>query len=352
MNKTPPLSILLNSSELDKFYIDKFYFSYSAINKLLYSPRVFYNHYILNEREDSTDAHLVAGRAAHCLLLEPNEFDNLFVMLPGKIPTDSNKVIIDHIFVNNYLSMKNNSLSLEDFSQDILNQLLTHNLYQNITDDKKDSSITGDSKRLKKILTDNNKEYFDFLKTKQTKTVIDSTVKVKAQETIDTIKQHKVVSALMALNNDNFSGITVYNEIMLMSDWDEYPFGFKGILDNVVVDENIKTVFINDLKLTNKLIQDFPDSVEKFRYDIQSTIYRGLAYDKYIAHRADAKEWKIIFTFIVADKYNQIYPFQVSDETANFWQSNFYGIVKKLDYHYSNRDYTLPFELAIGNVTL
>jgi hypothetical protein len=343
MSQTQPLSIPLSSSELDKFYIDKFYFSYSGINKLLYSPRVFYNHYILNEREDSTDAHLIAGRAAHCLLLEPDEFDNLFVMLPGKIPTDSNKVIIDHIFVNHYLSMKNDSLSLEDFPQDILNQLLVNNLYQ---------SLKTDHQRLEKILTDNNKEYFDFLKIKQTKTVIDSTVKVKAQETVDTIKQHKIVSALMALGHDNSTGVTVHNEIALMSDWDEYPFGFKGILDNVVVDENIKTVFINDLKLTSKLIQDFPDSVVKFRYDVQSTIYRGLVYDKFIAHRPDAKEWKTVFTFIVADKYNQVYPFQVSDETASLWQSNFYGVVKQLDYHYSNRDYTLPFELAIGNVKL
>lgn len=338
-----PLSIHLNSSELEKFYSDKLYFSYSGINKLLYSPRAYYNHYILNEREDGTDTHLIAGRAAHCLLLEPDEFDNLFVMLPGKLPTDSNKIIIDQIFVNKYLPMKNDSLSLEDFGDELLNQLLINNLYQ---------SLKTDPQRLEKILTDNNKEYFTFLKTKQSKTVIDSTVKVKAQATIDVVREHAVVSALMALGHDNSKGVTVHNELELRSDWDEYQFGFKGILDNVVVDENIKTVFINDLKLTSKLIQDFPNSVAKFRYDIQSTIYRGLAYDKFISHRPDAKEWKTVFTFIVADKYNQVYPFQVSDETANLWQTDFYGVVKQLDYHYSNRDYSLPYDLAVGNVKL
>ena len=344
--------ISLNSKELEKFYSNKLYFSYSGINKLLYSPRLYYKHYILNEREDGTDTHLVAGRAAHCLLLEPDVFDDLFTMMPGKIPTDSNKVIIDYIFINNYLPMKNDSLTLEDFPQDILNQLLTNNLYQNLTDDKKDKSITGDSKRLEKILTDNNKEYFNFLKTKETKTVIDFAVKEKAQETVNCIRENKTISALMCLDHDNSGNVTVYNELALLSDWDEYPFGFKGIIDNIVIDENIKTIFINDLKLTNKLIQDFPDSVYKFRYNIQSTIYKGLAYDKFISHREDAKEWKIVFTFIVADKYNQIYPFQVSETTADEWQSEFYSIVKQLEYHYNTKDYTLPYELAVGNIKL
>ncbi len=53
----------LNGSEaLTKFYENKFYFSYSGLNKLLYSPAMFYSHYVLIEREDGTDAPLVGGR--------------------------------------------------------------------------------------------------------------------------------------------------------------------------------------------------------------------------------------------------------------------------------------------------
>jgi hypothetical protein len=43
----------------DRFYDNKFYFSYSGLNKLLYSPSIFYKHYVLNQQEDRTDAHLV-----------------------------------------------------------------------------------------------------------------------------------------------------------------------------------------------------------------------------------------------------------------------------------------------------
>ena len=344
--------MISTSDELEKFYSEKFYFSYSGINKLLFSPRFFYNHYILKQKEDKTDAHLVAGRAAHCLLLEPDRFNDMFILLPGKIPTDSNKVIIDNIFINNYLPMQNDSLSLEDFSDEILNQLLTVNLYQNLTDDKKDLSITGDSKRLEKILTENNREYFTFLKLKENKTVIDSVVKQRAEETVEMVKADPKINALLAIGHDNSRGITVYNELLLTSDLENHAFGFKGIVDNVVIDENTKTVFINDLKLTSKLIQDFPESVDFYRYDIQATIYQGLIYDKFIANKEDAKEWTIVFTFVVVDKYNQVYPFQVSNETLAIWENRFHNVVNSLDYHYNERDYTLPYELALGNLKL
>ena len=88
----------LNGSEaLTKFYQNKFYFSYSGLNKLLYSPAMFYSHYVLNEREDRTDAHLVGGRVLHCLLFEPDTYDDNFTSLPGKLPTDSQRKIIDII---------------------------------------------------------------------------------------------------------------------------------------------------------------------------------------------------------------------------------------------------------------
>ncbi len=337
------MSLSILNEELERFYSEKFYFSYSSINKLMYSPQAFYSHYILKQKEDKTDAHLIAGRALHCLLFEPNKFDDYFVMLPGKIPTESNKVIIDHIFNNHYVPMNNNSLSLEDFPQEILNQLLTNNLYQ---------SLKTDAQRVEKILTDNNKEYFDFLKIRDTKTVIDPAVKQQAETSVEVLRNNDKVKALLQLDHDNSQNVTVFKELPLMSDSDKYDFGYKGILDNVVVDENIKTLFINDLKTTNKAIQDFPNSVDYYRYDIQAVIYSILAYNEFIKNKTDSEEWKIVITFIVIDKYNQVYPFQVSEETLAKWYDNFYDILTQLEYHYKSRDYTLPYELAVGNVKL
>lgn len=335
------MSLTLNE-EVERFYSEQFYFSYSSINKLLYSPRAFYNHYILKQKEDSTDAHLVAGRALHCLLFEPNKFNDYFVMLPGKIPTDSNKVILDNIFQKHYLPMNNNSLTLEDFPQDLLNQLLVNNLYQ---------SLKTDTQRLEKIITDNNKEYFEFLKIRESKTVIDSAVKEQAEASVEVLKANSTVMSLLQLDN-NSPGIKVFSELQLQTLSTNFEFGYKGIIDNVVIDENTKTIFINDLKTTNKSIQDFPNSVDYYRYDIQAVIYNLLIYDKFIKDRSDKEEWKIIFTFIVIDKFNLVYPFQVTDQTLANWEANFYDVIQKIDYHYRHRDYNLPYQLAVGNVKL
>jgi hypothetical protein len=146
--------VLNGSDEMEKFYQKKFYFSYSGLNKLLYSPAAFYSHYVLNQREDSTDPHLVGGRVLHCLLFEPEKYDEHFTSLPGKLPSDNPRKIIDNIF-RIHLGYENNSLLLEDYSQDILTQLLTANLYQN---------LKTDQQRIDKILTEEHKEYFEFLK--------------------------------------------------------------------------------------------------------------------------------------------------------------------------------------------
>jgi hypothetical protein len=67
----------------DKFYSQPFSFSYSGLSKLLYSPGLFYNHYILQEREEKLDQHLVEGKVIHCLILDNGSFNNQFIVCLG-----------------------------------------------------------------------------------------------------------------------------------------------------------------------------------------------------------------------------------------------------------------------------
>ena len=334
------LQISTGSSELDNFYKKEFNFSYSSINKLLFSPRMFYNHYVLNQKEDSTDSHLVIGRVLHCLLLEPLNFDNQFAVMTSKIPSENNKKIIDNIF-KNYLVNQNNTLTLEDYSKDILTHLLTINLHQ---------SLKTDQQRLDKILTDENNEYFEFLKLSLGKTVIDQIILDNCKKSLDVIKANNNVRALLQLDkiqeNDE---IEVYNELIVSMSDKNLPFGFKGVLDNVVVDHNSKTIFINDLKTSGKSIQDFPESVDYYKYWIQGTIYVMLASEKFLK---DKQDWNVQLTFIVIDKYNQVYPYQVSSESLSKWKIDFEKIVTQIRWHYDNKQYDLPYDLALGNVKL
>ena len=331
-------TILNGSDELERFYKNKFYFSYSSINKLLFSPRMFYSHYVLNQREDSTDAHLVVGRVLHCLLLEPDNFDKQFIVMNSKTPVGNNKTIIDNIF-KYHLSIGNDSLTLSDYSPEILTHLLTINLHQ---------SLKTDQQRLDKILVDENKFYFEFLKESLDKTVVDQDTLSGCKASLEVLKLNSSVRALLQLDRTaEDDHVEVYNELQLQVDIPGLPFGFKGFVDNLVIDHDSKNIFINDLKTLGKSIQDFPDSVEYYRYWIQAVVYMHMVKEKY---NLEGYEYHI--TFIVIDKYNQVYPYQVSSDTLVQWGEKFNEVVTKVKWHYENKQYELPYELALGNVKL
>jgi hypothetical protein len=335
--------VLNGSDELEKFYQNKFYFSYSGLNKLLYSPAAFYNHYVLNQREDSKDAHLVGGSVLHCLLFEPEKYAEKFISMPGKFPTDSQRKIIDNIF-RIHCGIGNNSLILQDYSTDILTQLLTANLYQ---------SFKTDAQRLEKILTEENKEYFEFLKQSLDKTVVDQPTLESCKVQVEILKNNPEVRALLQLDKtEEDDHIEVYNEMYIKMDHEKLPFGLHGYLDNVVIDKESKTIFVNDLKTTGKSIQDFADAVEYYKYWMQGVKYLVLASEKFLKDVPDRNDWKVQVTFIVIDKYNLVYPFQVSDESMSQWKKDFRQVLKIAEWHYQNKRYDLPYELAIGNVKL
>jgi hypothetical protein len=337
------IQTLIGSDELNAFYKDKFYFSYSSISKLLFSPAAFYNHYVLKQREDVVAPHLVSGRVLHCLLFEPEKYDDNFISMPGKLPTDSQKKIIDNIF-RKYLVIENNTLSLEDFSEDILTELLTTNLYQ---------SLKTDLQRTEKILTEENKNYFNFLINSQDKTIVDEPTLNNCKSGVEVLQSNEEVRSLLQLDKtEEDVHIESYSELPIKADAEYLPFGFKGIIDNIVIDKESKTIFINDLKTTGKPLVDFPESVQYYKYWVQATVYVKLVFHKFLKDLPDLNEWNLYFTFIVIDKYNQVYPFQVSMETMTIWQQDFEELTDILKYHYENKDFKLPYELAVGNVKL
>ena len=339
---------LIGSDELQEFYRNKFYFSYSGINKLLFSPSWFYNHYILKEQEDSVDSHLVQGRVIHCLLLNPEDFDDEFIVVPGKMPGTSNRTIVDEIF-KIHLEGSDNSLTLDKYETAIVDLLEKINLHQ---------KLKTDEARVKKILIPDNISYFEFLKSSQGKTLLDTKTLNYCKECVDSVKQNESIVQLLQLDRkEEDTHLEVYNEVKVKIEnkiyTDDKSFGFKGILDNVVIDNDAKVLFINDVKTTGKPLIDFAESVEYYRYWMQAAIYYQLAFYKWIRDKEDSREWRINFTFIVIDKYNQVYPFQVSDTTMRNWLGSLRDdILPMINYHYDQKDFTLPYELAVGNLKL
>ena len=329
------------NQELENIFKSKcdngnFEFSYSSLNRLKFSPSLFYKDYILKEREVRTDKHLIEGKLIHLLLLQPEEFDNNFALVPGKIPSDAVRRVLNEV------KDTADKEDLEDLEPNIITALKHQNLYQSIKDD---------SKRLSKILTDDNKEYFKFLLNSNGKDIIDQDIYKKCNDSVELIKENKSVMEALASNETDFEldDTESFVEKALSCKLQNYDFGLKGIIDKYIIDHKNKTIRIIDFKTTGKSVTEFAETVEFYNYWLQAAIYSVLA----LKNAGDkGKDYKINFTFIVIDKYNQIYSFPVRPTTMDAWYSGLEQALDVAKYHIDNMNFDLPYEFLVNEVTL
>ncbi len=325
---------MINKIKEDEFYSREFKFSYSSLNRLLFSPKLFYKDYILKEREPKTDKHLIEGKLLHLMLLQPEKLHDEFSITPGKIPSDSVRKILNEL-------KKHGNPNMSELDDEILKALEYHNLYQSFKDD---------SKRLDKIQTSENAQYFQFL-LEEDKDVIDNDMLAKAIERVELLKANKSVMDLMNQEETDFEldSIEVHNEKYLECELKDYDFGLKGYVDRYIIDHEKKEIVIIDLKTTAKGIEKFAETVDFYRYWMQAVIYNLLVIKN---SNKDITNYKKSFKFAVIDNYDHVYVFDVQDETFNNWTKGFLDIISRAEYHYRERDYNLPYDFAKGNVIL
>jgi len=62
--------------------------------------------------------------------------------------------------------------------------------------------------------------------------------------------------------------------------------------------------------------------------------------------------YKINFNFIVVDTYNQVYNFEVSEQTMQTWGSQLMEVIKACKYHLEEMNFDLPYEFINNKVVL
>jgi hypothetical protein len=325
------------------FYSKPFNFSYSSLNKLMWNPQAFYQMYVLGNREEKTESYLVNGKIIHCLLLEPEKFDQQFIISPTKLPGDSTRSVVDRVFAHHVELAKNGDTrtSLVEFTNAILDVLKDINLHQ---------SLKTDQQRIDKVFTPEAVEYWNFLKTKGSKTLIDQDNYEFCKTGVDLIKLNPQVCNLIGCNLNDFSNKEVFNELPVDVGMNDKPFGLKGIIDNVVIDHDKRVIYINDIKTTSKELKDFPESIEFYNYWLQAAIYSTIIAIKFLHLIDGGYEFK--FHFVVIDKNYQVYPFPVSENTLNQWFDRLNQTIEKANWHYINKSYDLPYDFALDKITL
>lgn len=329
------------------FYEKPFSFSYSSLSRLLSAPNIFYKEYVLREKEVKTDKYLLEGTLIHYLLLENHDrFDEKFILTPEDLPSENSMVAARSIFEIYKKCVEEDitkaDLELCNFPDEIDAILLEMKLHQNVKD--KD-------KRIAKIVEPKTEAYFNYLKKKGSRDIIDSGMLDKCTQAAALIRSNERIRDLLGMNIEP-DGVKfgVYNELEIGINLENMPFGLKGILDNMVVDVDKKLVRINDFKTSGKALADFPESVENWNYWLQAAIYLKLATE--FLRRVIDDSWSFEIHFIVFDKYDQLYAFPVSNTSLSKWVGKMYEVLEEAKWHYENRDYTLPFKFVAGEVEL
>jgi hypothetical protein len=327
----------------DEFYSKLLFLSYSGLNKLLWSPQLYYKHYVLQQKEEKLDSYLIDGKVIHNLLLDDGSFDKNFILLPSTLPTGNSRLVVDKVFEVHKNGGAADISILAQYPQDILEILKNINLHQ---------SLKTDEQRLAKIITEENSSYFEFLKLKGSKDLIDSETLQRCNEAVDVLKNNSKITELLGTYRSEMENTKIYNELELSLDKSILlrAFGLKGIVDNIKVDYDNKIVYINDLKTTGKTISDFKETVEFYNYDLQAAIYHRLVKEK--LKDIIGTDWKIIFHFIVVDKYQQVYSFEVSPETMESWLVKLENKLDEAEWHYKNKKYNLPFAFETSQILL
>jgi len=331
-----------------EFYSKPFNFSYSSLSKLLLSPDIFYKEYVLKQKDIRTAKHLLEGTLIHFLLLEGNNFADSFIITPEHLPSDNSVAVVKEIHKIYEARIKEDpartDLELGDFPQEIDEVLTAMNLHQSVKDAEK---------RLAKIIEPKSIAYFDYLKVKDTKEIIDSTMLDKATLAVSKIKASESICELLGMTREpDGNTFGVYNELPVETPLDGLPFGLKGIIDNLTIDVLKKQININDFKTSGKPLSEFSDTVEYWKYWLQAVVYIKLTKEFFKNVIKDNPDWTITFRFIVFDKYDQLYAFPVSSDTLKVWEEKFQAAINGAKYHYENKDFTLPYDFAVGNVKL
>tara|TARA_R100000544_G_scaffold30635_1_gene16887 strand:- start:15025 stop:16014 length:990 start_codon:yes stop_codon:yes gene_type:complete len=313
-----------------------FKFSYSSLNRLNFSPKLFYKDYVLKDKEIRTDKHLIEGKLLHLLLLQPQQFDKHFILMPSKLPSDTLRKVLKNIT----LYTDSTELSMVE-DKIILDSLKEVGLYQSLKDE---------DKRVAKVRTTECEDYYAFSHNKGLD-VIDASMFQKCKDNVEIVKANKSIIELLnpVVTDFELDDVETYSEKYLECEMDKFKFGMKGYVDKYIVDHKQKVITIIDLKTSGKSLVSFPETVEFYNYWLQAAIYSLL-----VMRNVDekAKNYKINFNFIVIDTYSQVYNFEVRQDTLEMWVENMWTKLGAARFHLEAMKFDLPYDFLINKVML
>ena len=273
----------------EKFYRAIVMDSSSSLKDFDKDRKKYYRRYVLGEKiEDEETKALTMGRGVETKLMEPELFDDrFFPSVCETTPTEGMLKFVEALYKHTKEATNDEgevTRTFEDLSRDAYADSGYKIAYEAV---------------MKKFMGSEAEVYYQEIREVRTKglTVISIRDVTNAERIVEQMQNDIFVGAVVNLTNS--ARYNVYNQLQI-SDVSIGGLKMKGMLDKVIVDHDLKTIHIYDLKCTWAVENFYREYYLYRRGDIQAGVYYMLA----LHHFADlVKEGYTVNppSFIVCD---------------------------------------------------
>lgn len=302
--------------------------SSSDIRMFASDRKKFYNKVVLKDfQEEESSRAILIGNLCHCLLLEPEEFDNKFFMsICSNPPTEKMLDFVNALFKHTVINSDESGNVTCDF------EYIAKEAYAEAGFKWKFETV------MEKFIGSEAENYYKELRESKTKGL--QVVCVEdldiATKIVQRIKEDEFVGEIF--NQENTDNILVFNELQAEG-FDVLGLEMKGMLDKIIVNHNSKTIQIYDLKV----VWDNQNFVREY-------YLKKMAYiQAYVYHRALLSG--VIDLGFDYENYEILPPIFVVVDSSNFYSPLMYKLsVEDLEmaykgFTYNGREYKGVFEI-------
>lgn len=307
--------------------------SNSGLGELEKSPQAYRKY--KDEREDQeTKSFFTLGSAVHCKALEPEEFDDRFIVLNIVDPSPMYKKFIDRLFKNHIQEGK--FVNLDGLAK-----------ASAIADAYAESGFKwAQDKVVEKFTKDDDLQgYWKGLQQAYGKELLSGKDERCMEACLEGIKQHSKASDLIF----GYQLSEVKNEFEIIWNKEGYDFMLRSIIDRLIIDHNKKEIHIVDLKTTGKPVLQFAQSYSKYKYYRQLAYYRDAV--RWYMKENDLDGYAIDY-YIVASETNgtgTTLVFKPTEEDIEFGVSKYVQLLDRMKWHFDNEEWDYPMEYYLND---
>lgn len=261
--------------------------SYSLLKEVDYKPIL-----LVEKPESLYKKHFVLGSLVDCIITEPTEIWNKFLMSEIELPSDVVINIIDAIY------LRKTDLFDKEHKDRIVSIIREFKYYNNRNDDS-----------VYKTLIDKGKEYFELLTVADGKSIITPKLYELADIMATAISRNL---SLMVMSRDEYD---LYYQVKISFEYREMQC--KAMLDVVLVDHMAKKVIGIDIKTGYDHPLKFQNNFIKYKYFLQGAHYLNALYSEIskLNRKIDSTYIVDSFKFIYCSTLHPEYPirFNLSD---------------------------------------